>query len=152
MEERDRDRRTHDVSACARAWQTLRLAHDRVARQLGTALDRECALAINEFDVLLYLRTHPETVRLGTLLEAVTLSQPALSRLVSRLEERSLVARSEAADDGRATVVCLTESGDFLLDRAIEVHARVVRETLTGRLTEADQARLLETLGQIADR
>ncbi len=59
----------HDVAACARAWQTLRMAHDRVAQRLGAELARECALAINEFDVLLYLRSHAqETVRISALL------------------------------------------------------------------------------------
>ena len=57
------DRGQHDPIACSRAWQTLRLAHDRVARRLETDLAHECGLALNEFDVLLYLRTHPEDAR-----------------------------------------------------------------------------------------
>ena len=102
----------HDSEACTLAWQTLRLAHDRVAGRLGAALGGECGLAINEFDVLIYLRAHAaEEVRAGALLDAVALSQPALSRLVARLEARGLVARSPAAADGRATVVCLTDAG-----------------------------------------
>jgi DNA-binding MarR family transcriptional regulator len=114
------EQQEHDVAACARAWQTLRLAHDRVANRLGTALAAECGLAINEFDVLLYLHLHDqEAVRLGALLEAVPLSQPALSRLVGRLEERGLVARAGAADDRRATVVGLTDPGRALIARAI---------------------------------
>ncbi len=141
----------HDVAACARAWQTLRMAHDRVAQRLGAELARECALAINEFDVLLYLRSHPnEEVRIGALLEAVSLSQPALSRLVARLEERGLLTRSGAEDDKRAIVVCLTEAGTALIDRAIETHARVVHETLTNKFSDAEQAALLDTLSQIA--
>jgi DNA-binding MarR family transcriptional regulator len=143
-----RDR--HDVATCARAWQTLRLAHDRVAGRLGAALAAECSLNLNEFDVLLYLGLRPdEEVRVGALLEAVPLSQPALSRLVGRLEERGLVARSKGANDARATIVYLTETGSALIARAIEVHARVVDETLTGRFSAVERARLLETLGRI---
>ena len=139
-----------DRAACARAWQTLRLAHDRVAKRLGAALSRECALAINEFDVLLYLRSHPEEpVRVSALQAAVPLSQPALSRLVARLAARHLLSRAEAADDGRATVVRLTEAGAALLDRAIAVHAATVHESLTGRFSPAEQAALLRTLGRI---
>ena len=140
----------HDVGACARAWQTLRMAHDRVAQRLGAALSRECALTINEFDVLLYLRSHAnEAVRISALGEAVSLSQPALSRLVARLEERGLLARSEAEDDRRAVVVCLTDAGTALIDRAIDVHARAVHETLTSKFSDTEQAALLHTLSQI---
>lgn len=52
------DQDQHDIATCTRAWQMLRMAHDRVAQRLGAELSRECALAINEFDVLLYLRSH----------------------------------------------------------------------------------------------
>jgi DNA-binding MarR family transcriptional regulator len=138
----------HDITACARAWQTLRMAHDRVAQRLATELDRACGLALNEFDVLLYLRTHDE-VRINALLEAVPLSQPALSRLVARLAERRLITRSKADDDGRAVDVCLTEQGTALINRAIEIHAEVVRETLTSKFSEAEQATLLETLSRV---
>jgi|SRR5579884_1706644 len=139
-----------DVAACARAWQTLRLAHDRVAWQLGAALARECALTIHEFDVLLYLRAHPEAeVRLGALLEAVPLSQPALSRLVARLEARGLLARSATAGDRRACVVRLTAPGVALGDRAIAVHAQAVHDALTSKFSEEEQAALVQTLSRI---
>jgi DNA-binding MarR family transcriptional regulator len=140
----------HDSEACTLAWQTLRLAHDRVAGRLGAALAGECGLGINEFDVLLYLRAHgDEEVRAGALRDAVVLSQPALSRLVARLEARGLLARAPAVDDGRATVVCLTEAGAVLLDRAIPAHAAVVEGTLTGKFTPAERETLLRILSQI---
>ncbi|MGH2614311.1 MAG: MarR family winged helix-turn-helix transcriptional regulator [Thermomicrobiales bacterium] len=144
----DRDR--HDVTARARAWQTLRLAHERVAKRLDTELSRECGLVSNEFDVLLYLRTHTdEPLRISGLLEAVPLSQPALSRLVARLEARGLLARSMVNDDRRAVVVGLTDSGNALIERAMAIHAQVVHETLTGKFTDAEQAALLRTLSRV---
>ncbi|HEX2281445.1 MAG TPA: MarR family winged helix-turn-helix transcriptional regulator [Thermomicrobiales bacterium] len=141
----------HEISECALAWQTLRMAHDRVAQRLGAELSDECGLAINEFDVLLFLRSHAhEQVRIGALLDAVPLSQPALSRLVSRLEARGLLARREAEDDARAVVVCLTDTGTALIDRALAIHARVVDETLTSKFSESERTALLQTLNQIA--
>ena len=140
----------HDFIACTETWQALRRAHDRVARRLTADLARECALAINDVDALLYLRTHAaRPVRCADLLDAVPLSQPALSRLVARLAARGLVTKSEAADDGRAALVSLTERGSTLLDRAAEVHARAVHETLTSRFSATEQAALLRTLSQI---
>jgi DNA-binding MarR family transcriptional regulator len=150
MGDADRQLAGGDVAACAQAWQTLRLAHDRVARRLGAELARECGLTINELDVLLYLHARgEEEVRIGALLEAVSLSQPALSRLVARLAGRGLLTRCEVAGDARASAVRLTEVGKALAERAIVVHARVVHETLTGRFSEAEQAALFLTLSQI---
>src|SRR5215216_1210824 len=138
------------ISECALAWQTLRMAHDRVAQRLGAELSGTCGLAINEFDVLLFLRSHAhEQVRIGALLEAVPLSQPALSRLVARLEARGLLARREAEDDARAVVVCPTDIGTALIDRALVIHARVVHEALLGKFSETERAALLQTLSQI---
>jgi DNA-binding MarR family transcriptional regulator len=137
------------ISECALAWQTLRLAHDRVAQRLGAELAGACGLAINEFDVLLYLRSHAQEVRIGALLDAVPLSQPALSRLVARLEARSLLSRSEAEGDARAVVVCLTEAGTALIDRALVIHARVVHEALISKFSEKERAALLQALSQI---
>jgi DNA-binding MarR family transcriptional regulator len=140
----------HAISECALAWQTLRMAHDRVAQRLGAELSSACGLAINEFDVLLFLRSHPhDQVRIGALLDAVPLSQPALSRLVARLEARGLLARSEAEGDARAVVVGLTETGTAFIDRALLIHARVVHETLTGKFSETERTALLRTLSQI---
>jgi DNA-binding MarR family transcriptional regulator len=128
------------------------MAHDRVAQRLGAELSGACGLAINEFDVLLYLRSHAhlkEQVRIGALLDAVPLSQPALSRLVARLEARGLLARREAEDDARAVVVNLTDTGTALIDRALVIHARVVHEALIGKLSEPERTALLRTLSQI---
>ncbi len=140
----------NSIDACTRAWQTLRLAHDRVAQRLGSDLSRECALAINEFDVLLYLRWHAqEEVRISALLDAVPLSQPALSRLVARLGARGLLARSAAEDDGRAVMVRLTEEGSALIERAIVIHAQTVHEMLIDKFSAAERTALLQTLNQI---
>jgi len=126
------------------------MAHDRVAQRLSSELASACELAINEFDVLLYLRSHRrEQVRIGALLDAVPLSQPALSRLVARLEARGLLARCEAEDDARAVVVCPTDIGTALIDRALVIHARVVHEALLGKFSETERAALLQTLSQI---
>ena len=146
----DADQHQEAISECALAWQTLRMAHDRVAQRLGAELSGACGLAINEFDVLLYLRSHArEQVRIGALLDAVPLSQPALSRLVARLEARGLLVRSEAEGDARAVVVCLTEAGTALIDRALVIHARVVHETLVAKFSETERTALLRTLSQI---
>jgi DNA-binding MarR family transcriptional regulator len=143
--------REDEHAACLRAWHTLRLVYEQIARRLAAELATECTLTRNEFDVLHYLRSHPaEEVRLTALLEAAALSQPALSRLVTRLESRGLLARSGVEVDGRVCVVTLTDAGAALADRAVAIHARTVHEALTGKLSPADQATLLKTLSRIS--
>jgi DNA-binding MarR family transcriptional regulator len=68
---------------------------------------------------------------------------------VARLEARGLLARCEAEDDARAVVVCLTDAGTALIDRALVIHARVVHETLTSKFSERERTTLLRTLALI---
>jgi DNA-binding MarR family transcriptional regulator len=137
-------------SACIQAWQLLRLAHDRVEGRLSAELAHECGITIHEFDVLFHLRSHTgEEVRMSALLDAVPLSQPALSRLVARLTERGLLGRCGAETDGRAVIVSLTDIGAALIDRAVAIHARIVHDALTSKFSETEQAALLKTLRQI---
>jgi DNA-binding MarR family transcriptional regulator len=140
----------HDPVSCARAWRTLRMAHNRVAQRLCEALASECRLSLSEFDALVYLRMHGnEEVRMHALLQPVALSQPALSRLVARLEQRGLVARSGAEDDRRRITLSLTAEGRVIVDRAIAVQAEAVHDSLTGKLSGPDQTLLLRALNQI---
>ncbi|CAA9546076.1 MAG: hypothetical protein AVDCRST_MAG70-522 [uncultured Thermomicrobiales bacterium] len=137
-------------ATCTGIWQALRLAHDRVARRLAIDLDRACGLAVNEFDVLWHLRTCPaREVRVGALSDVVALSQPAISRLVSRLEGRGLVSRAGASADGRVCVVRLTAAGAALVERATETYAHAIHDTLGPTGSDEDHAALLRALARI---
>jgi DNA-binding MarR family transcriptional regulator len=141
----------HDGYECARAWSALTAAHARVSAELSSALARECGLTINDFEILLRLDRAPEPgLRLGDLLAAVPLTQPALSRAVARLVQRGCLARSGAPGDGRGVLITSTETGRDLLRRAIPVHASTVRELLLDRLTPAEQDLLARALTRVA--
>ena len=60
--------------------------------------------------VLALLKAKPETTQreLSYLLD---MRQQSLSELLSKLEEKGYVTRSKSPNDGRVTVVCLTEEG-----------------------------------------
>jgi DNA-binding MarR family transcriptional regulator len=137
--------------ACVNAWHLLRAAHARVEQELGGELARACGLSVSEFDALFYLRLHAaEDPRIGDLQVAVDLSQPALSRLVARLEQRGLLSREPIPEDARATTLRLTDSGTVLLETATAVHTRIVNEVFASRFTDQEQATLLTILGRIA--
>ncbi len=139
--------------ACVNAWHLLRAAHARVEQELAGELTRACGLSVTEFDALFSLRLHAaDGPRIGDLQAAVDLSQPALSRLVARLEQRGLLCREPAPGDARAATLRLTPAGDDLLQVATAIHSRVVHEVFANRFTSAEQATLLRILGRIAEQ
>jgi DNA-binding MarR family transcriptional regulator len=128
---------------CAQTWAALAAAHDRVAARLTAALSQRCTLSVNEFEILLRVHRAPGwRLRLGELNDSVPLTQPALSRAVTRLAERGLLARAGSPDDGRGVLIVLAEAGQDALARAIPVHAQAIREALLDHLS-ADEQRLL---------
>jgi DNA-binding MarR family transcriptional regulator len=135
---------------CARAWVALRWVYEHVTEQLTAALVRECGLTINDYEVLVHLRiSEPHRPRLGDLNEVVSLSQPALSRLVMRLEQQGLVRRFDADDDRRSVLIELTETGRTTIEKAMPIHAECVRRFLTGRMSDAEQASLVATFDRL---
>ena len=142
--------------ACARAWAALTAAHARVASQLTAALQRECGLAITDFEILLRLDAghgadHGAGQRIGDLTGPIRLSQPALSRAVTRLAGRGFLTRSGSPADARCVLVTLTPAGRDVLATAAGVHASVINEALLGRISPAEQEVLARVLARVAD-
>jgi DNA-binding MarR family transcriptional regulator len=136
---------------CAQVWVALRAVYERVSAELAGALAQECGLTINEFEILVFLNEAGDRrLRLGDLSEAVHLSQPALSRLVMRLEQQGLIARSDAADDRRAVCISLTNRGAALLERAMPIQREVVERLLSSRMTASEQAALIAVFQRMA--
>jgi DNA-binding MarR family transcriptional regulator len=75
-------------------------------------------------------RLGPQRLTLLAAREGVT--QPAMTQLISRLEESGLVRREPSPDDGRVVLVVITEHG-----RATLAHRRSARaERLTGIIAQ----------------
>ena len=144
----------HSGDACARAWVAWRGIHAMITEALTDDLGREFGLAVTEFEVLTALQPRPAPVRLrlGDLGRYVTLSQPAISRLVTRLEERGLVRRLDGAADRRSVLVEATSAGIALYQRAAPVHAAAVGRHLTGHLTDAEQETLVTLITRLHDQ
>jgi DNA-binding MarR family transcriptional regulator len=139
--------------ACARAWAALTAAHARITERLGAALHQDCGLSINDFELLLRLDQEPGDgpgQRLGSLNAAVRLSQPSLSRAVTRLENRGWLGRSGSPDDGRGVLVAITAAGRDRLRAAVPVHAAIIAEFLLDQLTPDEQDVLARTLTRVA--
>jgi DNA-binding MarR family transcriptional regulator len=148
----------HAGDACARAWIAWHGIHAMITDALTAELGKAFGLALNEFEVLTALqpRTDPSTepvrLRLGDLGRHVTLSQPAISRLVTRLEERGLIRRLDGAVDRRSVLVEATPEGIDLYRRAAPVHAAAVAQHLGGHLTDAEQETLANLITRLHDK
>lgn len=73
------------------------------------------------------------------------ITQPAMTQLVSRLEQDGYAERRSWADDARVVMVHLTPAGADLLRRRRDARARLLVE-LTARLSADDRAALAAAL------
>jgi DNA-binding MarR family transcriptional regulator len=91
-------------------------------------------------------------LRLGDLQQAVRLSQPALSRMAARLENRGLLWRAGDPTDRRGVVLTITPAGQRRLRRAVAVHGETLQSALADRLTPDEHDQLAELLTRITER
>ena len=74
---------------------------------------------------------------------------PSVTLMGQKLEAAGLITRRPSADDGRATVVELTDQGRALMPRLKEVWQRLAEVTIAG-LETTPLDRLLEVLDDLA--
>ena len=123
------------------AWEALFRAQATLAREFTDA-EVWGELGPSEYGVLYALSDAPDGLRITELLDDVLLTQPGMSRLIARLENRGLVERFDDPDDGRACRVRLTESG-VRAQRAVGLaHGRHVAELMTRALSREQLVRL----------
>jgi DNA-binding MarR family transcriptional regulator len=124
------------AEARAQGWRTLAALHARIEDRLERALQRAHQLSVSEYTVLDVLARQDDFhLRMSQLSQAVVLSQSATTRLVSRLEDRGLLARYLCPTDRRGIYTELTEAGVALLDAARPTHDTALGEALA----EAEQ-------------
>jgi DNA-binding MarR family transcriptional regulator len=125
---------------------TLLVRTSRLARLLNRAGPRN--LTRTESGLLDTLGGGRHTI--NELAETEALTQPAVSKLVDRLERRELVARHRADHDARVVLVSITAAGSAALEEKAEHVRGVLRETLS-ELSDSDIAALLAT-GDVFER
>ncbi|MGQ0838574.1 MarR family winged helix-turn-helix transcriptional regulator [Actinokineospora sp.] len=114
-----------------------------LAEDLNAATRRELTrfdLTLAEFGVLVGLRRAGAPYRLkpNELSQSLLLSSGGTSNIVNRLVARGLVRRESAPDDGRSTLITLTDNGRDLSEAAVlansvahdEVFAALAPETV----------------------
>ena len=112
----------------AESWHELMGRYNQLSCRLDRELGAQHDLTSSEFEVLQLLHKADDKVRMAFLAEQVHLSQSALSRLISRLENDGLVCRNTCADDRRAQWTEITATGRERYEAARPTHRKILRE------------------------
>ena len=121
------------------AWTRLVAVLELLPPALDTQLRRDADLTNFDYYVLAMLsEAHEQTLRMTELARQTNATLPRLSHVVTRLEERRLVARFPCPEDKRATNARLTDRGWTLVRATAPRHVAFVRENVVNALT-ADQ-------------
>lgn len=137
-----------DKAAAVEGWESLFRAQVTVLRRFRQNF-RGAELSLGEYDVLYNLTRFPgNRLRLHELNQNILLTQPSLSRLVERMEQRGLVRRERDAEDRRGTVVVMTDKGAEMQRQAGRDHADAIARYVGGALTTDE----LQALRELCDK
>ncbi|WP_336603897.1 MarR family winged helix-turn-helix transcriptional regulator [Agromyces seonyuensis] len=130
------------------AWESLFRAQVAIMRRLASGFPSEL-ISLNEYDVLFNLSLQPErSLRMRDLNKTALISQPSISRLVDRLTSRGILSKRDDPEDGRGTIVTLTDDGYELFRRVAVLHIRSITATIGDALDEDE----LVELGNLCER
>ncbi len=132
-----------------RAWRGYRRLFTLLEARLARDLAEDADLSMADYTVLSNLaEAKGRRWRVSELAERMQWSQSRLSHQIKRMEQRGLVARQQAAEDGRGAVVVLTKQGLRTTAAATPGHMEAVRKHMID-LLDPEQ---LATLGDVAER
>ncbi|MFJ9787557.1 MarR family winged helix-turn-helix transcriptional regulator [Amycolatopsis sp. NPDC101161] len=118
-------------------WDTWMRAQRRLAGELDRGLQRDCGISKAEYSVL---RTLTRPMRVGELADALDWEKSRVAHLLTRMENRGLVARIEDGATGRRTGVELTGEGRRTAERATRAHGANIRRLVLDSLTPGQAA------------
>ena len=139
------------VEVRAQGWRTLTALHGLIEQDLERALTAAHGLSVVEFVVLDALsRQDGFHMRMQQLARAAALSNSAITRLVTRLEDRELLRRYLCKDDRRGIYTELTTRGSQVLNEARLTHDRVLHETLEKARQQPELTALVDALESLS--
>jgi DNA-binding MarR family transcriptional regulator len=132
-------------------WQEFLRAHRTIVEKMADQMMRDHNLPLEWFDVLIHLADVPEgTLRQRALRDRLLLSESGVSRLLLRMEQAGLIARSTAGEDKRGIEITLTQQGRSAVIGATESHVDMVSKLFSQRLTQTDRNALTRVLPKLA--
>ena len=139
----------HDLEReLTRFWRRSRVASTSIAAEVHPDLD------VASYTVLVTISdlsaSLPGGVRAIDVADTLGLHKSTMSRNIAVLERLGLVAREPSAEDARARILSITESGRASLDTTLTARRARVSSILT-RWSAADVRDLARLLGQLND-
>lgn len=130
-------------------WDTWMRAQRLLVRELDRGLQRDCGISKAEFSVLMTLR---QPMRVGELAGALGWEKSRVAHLLTRMEKRGLVARTEDGASGRRTGVELTGEGRRVAGSATLAHGANIRRHVLDELTPEQAAAIRSWSEQLIER
>jgi DNA-binding MarR family transcriptional regulator len=131
-------------------WQEFLRAYRTMVDQLAAQMMHDHNLRLEWFDVLIHLADVPDgRLRQRALRDRLLLSESGVSRLLLRMEQAGLIARSTAGDDKRGIEISLTPLGCSAVIEATASHLDMVSMLFTERLTHTDRNALTRVLPKL---
>ncbi|WP_431035138.1 MarR family winged helix-turn-helix transcriptional regulator [Streptomyces sp. P6-2-1] len=141
------------LTALAHSWSALSLLHSRIEARIERALQAAHGLSVREYSLLDVLsRQHDGEgghLQMRQVAEAVVLSQSATTRLVTRLEDRGLLARYLCPTDRRGIYTDVSDSGRTLLEEARPTNDAALRAALDEAALDPQLAPLVTAMEQL---
>src|SRR5829696_5302488 len=121
-----------------RAWRSIIRMHAQLAAALAQGLKTDSDMSISDYEVLAILSEAPDGVlRARELRCELQWEKSRLAHHLRRMEQRGYVRRDACADDARAPLVCVTDTGLAAIRAAAPAHVARVRELFFAALTPA---------------
>jgi DNA-binding MarR family transcriptional regulator len=133
----------------ARVWRAYRSLNQRLYAALEDQLLRDAGLSGADYTVLVPLSEAPGGIlRARELGSEIGWDRSRLSHQVRRMEQRGLVVREQCSEDGRGSMVRLTDAGRKAIDGAAPEHAETTRRYFFDLLSNEE----LGTLATVFER
>ena len=143
----------HHDSPLLNGWCQLSRLYERVQAHVERALLAGHAISLREYFLLTVLSHqhdgHGGHLHMKQVSEAVVLSQSATTRLVTRLEERGLLARCMCPTDRRGIYTNVTEAGFAMIASARPTHDLALEQVLGDAQKEPRLEALFASLEQL---
>jgi DNA-binding MarR family transcriptional regulator len=130
------------------AWRSFLTMHAQLTARLAHEMKRDADLSGADYSVLVGVSEAPcGRIRANELGAELQWEKSRLSKQITRMEERGLLARESCPTDARGSFVVLTDLGRQTIERAAPLHVEQVRALFVEVLTaeQLDQLREIAT-------
>lgn len=136
-----------------RMWRRYRNVNQLLELAIERQLQRDAAMSQSDYSVLVCLSEAEDAgLRARELGATLGWDRSRVSHQVRRMEGRGLVAKGTCAEDGRGTIVSLTDGGAAAIAKVAPMHVTKVRELFVDVVTEEEIRGLTDIFDRIIAR